>query len=236
VQRYRTEVGQRRDLQLPDGSVIALNTASTVLVHYTDRKRNVQLLRGQALFEVAADAERPFVVTAGDRRITAVGTAFDVRVDASGLRVSMVEGRVKVDPIQGEGLDRFIPLLGRKRLVAGEQLVADARHEVTVSVTDVAREVSWRDGRLIFRHDTLAEAVAEINRYSQTQLVVEDPRAAGLRISGVFSTHRPENFVSALSAYYPVEARPRAPRVIGLGWRETAAVSDASTPAGPESR
>lgn len=219
-QPQSTEVGQRRDLRLSDGSVIVLNTASTVVVNYAGHERSVQLLRGQALFEVAADPKRPFVVTAGDRRITAVGTAFDVKVDEAGLRVVMVEGRVKVDPIQGTGLDRFIPLLGRKRLGAGEQLVLDSGHEAKISVADVGRDVSWRQGRLIFRHDTLADAVAEINRYSQTQLVVEDPRAAGLRISGVFSTARPENFVSALSAYYPVEARPRAPRVIGLGWRQ----------------
>lgn len=217
--RYATGVGERQELRLADGSVIALNTASAVVVNYTETSRGVQLLRGQALFEVATDPARPFVVTAGDRRITAVGTAFDVRVEGAELRVVMIEGRVKVDPIRNVGLNRLIPLLARNTLDAGEQLIADSTRQVTVSVADLSRDVSWREGRLVFRHDTLAEAVAEINRYSKTQLVIEDARAAELRISGVFSTNRPENFVSALSAYYPVDVRPRAPRVIGLGWR-----------------
>ncbi len=218
-QRHATGVGERRELRLPDGSVVALNTTSAVVVNYTGRERGVRLLRGQALFEVAANSARPFVVTAGDRRITAVGTAFDVKVDEAGLRVVMVEGRVEVDPIQRTGLERLIPLLGRKTLGAGEQLVTDAANEAKVSVADVSRDVSWREGRLIFRHDTLASAVAEFNRYSQTQLVIEDPRAAELRISGVFSISRPDNFVSALEAHYPVDVRPRAPRVMGLVWR-----------------
>ncbi|MHC9085578.1 FecR family protein [Luteimonas sp. RIT-PG2_3] len=214
--RHATGIGEQREIGLDDGSVVALNTDSAIVVDFSAAQRSVRLLRGQALFEVAADAARPFVVTAGDRRITAVGTAFDVRVDAAGLHLVMVEGRVDVDSVRRIGLDRLLARKPRISLGAGEQLHADAVNGIRVSQADVDRAISWREGRLIFRNDPLESAVAEVNRYSRRQLVIEDPRLAGLRISGVFSTARPDNFVLALSTYHPVVARPLADGTLAL--------------------
>lgn len=220
TQRYVTGVGEQRTVRLADGSTVALNTASVVEVAYTPGRRDIRLLQGQALFEVAHNAQRPFVVTAGDRVVTALGTRFDVRLDSQAVKVVLVEGRVKVEPLRPAGLERVIPALGRATLDAGEALVADPADGVEVATADTDRATSWRRGQVIFRDDTIAAAVAEMNRYSDTQLVIDDPRIGELKISGVFGVTREENFLAALTSFYPVEAVQRSPRVTALTWRE----------------
>jgi transmembrane sensor len=221
TKRYSTKVGERSAVTLEDGSVVSLNTASMIEVAYSAERRDVRLLQGQALFQVAKNHDRPFVVSAGDRRVTAVGTAFDVRVDPGSVKVVLVEGRVTVEPMQRSGLDRLIPALARMELAPGEQLTAAANHPVSIAVADVERDTSWRRGEIIFRDDTLAIAVAEMNRYTQTQILVDDPRVAQLRVSGVFGVARPENFVAALTAYYPIDAQERSGNVTVLTWRDS---------------
>jgi transmembrane sensor len=208
--RYETGVGASRDVLLDDGSVVKLNTASAIEVDFSPHIRSVRLLRGQAFFKVAKNANRPFVVAAGDRRITAVGTAFDVRLGDSRVAVVLVEGRVVIDPLKPTGLARVIPRLDRYRLSPGEKLVASANSEVTITSTDVESATSWRLGQVVFREDTLKEAVAEMNRYSVRQYSVEAPEIANLRVSGVFNTAHPENFYAALVSSYPVEIEQRS--------------------------
>lgn len=220
AQRYVTGVGEQRTVRLADGSTLALNTASVVEVAYSPARRDIRLLQGQALFQVAHNAERPFVVTAGDRKVTALGTRFDVRLDAGAVKVVLVEGKVKVEPLRPAGLERIVPVLGRQTLDAGEALVADPGEAVEVAVADTDQATSWRRGQVIFRDDTIGAAVAEMNRYSDTQLVIDDPRIAALKISGVFGVTREENFLAALMSFYPVEAQKRSPRVTVLTWRE----------------
>ncbi len=220
VKRYATKVGERLEVRLDDGSLMALNTASVVEVAYSPGRRDVRLLQGQALFNVAKNRDRPFVVTAADRQVTAVGTAFDVRLGRERVEVVLVEGRVVVEPLRREGLERLVPALGRQTLDAGEALAATAGEPAKVAAADVERRTSWREGQVIFRDDTVADAVAEMNRYAERQLVIEDPRIASLRISGVFATEREENFVAALRNFYPIETQERSPRVTALTWRK----------------
>lgn len=221
--RYTTRTGEHLEVTLEDGSVVALDTASILDVAYSTELRDVRLVEGQALFKVAKNSQRPFVVTAGDRRITAVGTEFNVRVEEGRVGVVLVEGHVAIDPIKRAGLARIVPLLARYELDPGEQLVASASAPVAVTNADTSRTTSWRQGQLIFRDDTIAAAVAEMNRYSSAQLVVDDPRVAGLRVSGVFKTSRPENFVAALAASYPIATEQRSPLVTALVWRQSEA-------------
>lgn len=222
VKRYATRVGERTEVRLEDGSTVALNTATVLEVAYAPHRRDVRLLQGQALFTVVGNANRPFVVTAADRRVTAVGTAFDVRLDRGRVDVVLVEGRVTVEPIRPRGLQKLLPVIAKETLDAGEQLTVNSADRVTVSGADIDRATSWRHGQVIFRDDTLADAVAEMNRYGETQLVIEDPRIASLKISGVFATDRDTNFVAALTAFYPIEARRRSSLVTALTWRENA--------------
>ena len=225
VQRYVTGVGEQRAVTLADGSTMALNTGSVVEVAYGPARRDIRLLKGQALFQVAHNTIRPFVVTAGDRKVTAVGTRFDVRLDGQAVKVVLVEGRVKVEPLHPSGVARLAPVIAVRTLDAGEELLAAPDTRVEITSADTEQATSWRQGQVIFRDNTIAEAVAEMNRYSDTQLVIDDPRIAGLKISGVFGVTREENFLAALTSFYPIEADKRSPRVTALTWRQENSVS-----------
>jgi transmembrane sensor len=207
---YSTERGRRQTVTLEDGSVMMLDTATAVQVGYSADRREVTMLQGQAFFRVSKDKRRPFVVLAGDRRVTAVGTAFDVRMDHGRIRVSLIEGRVTVDPIQPTGLARFVPTLATERLDAGEELVATTDGAVSVATADVERVSRWQQDQVIFRDDSLETAVAEMNRYTETPIVLEDPKIGDLRISGVFGTDRQDNFLAAITTYYPLAIEHRS--------------------------
>ncbi|MCW0197375.1 FecR family protein [Sphingopyxis sp.] len=221
VHRYATAIGERRDVMLPDGSRVSLNTASLVEVDYgAPERREIRLLQGQAMFHVAHNENRPFIVRAGNRQVTALGTAFDVRLDANGqVKVLLVEGRVRVDPVARAGLARILPNLARTDLSPGQQLVAPAAGEAVVSSGDVERDTAWNRGILIFRDDSVSDAVREVNRYSTVQLVVDDPRVGALKVSGVFPTADRKDFLAAIEALYPVESKPESAGTVRLLWR-----------------
>lgn len=217
---YSTVKGQHRTITLDDGSVVTLDTATTVQTAYSANRRDIALLQGQAFFRVAKDKARPFVVEVGDRKVTAVGTAFDVRMDGERVRVALIEGRVHVDPLKPKGLARWVPSIGRETLDAGQELVASRDGAMSVSTTDVERMVQWQQDQLIFRDDTVEGAVAEFNRYSNQPIVIDDPRVASLRVSGVFRTDRQENFLAALTTYYPIGISHTAAGAIVINWRQ----------------
>jgi transmembrane sensor len=220
VRRFATGIGQRRDVVLADGSKVTLNTASLIEVRYATDRRDIRLLEGQAMFRVAKNPDRPFVVAANDRQVTAFGTTFDVRIRPSGqVQVLLVEGRVGVEPMRRQGLERLIPALARTDLLPGQELLTDASGRVNVTMVDVERQTAWNRGVLIFRNDTVGDAVKEINRYSTVQIVVDDPGLAGLKVSGIFPMASRDDFIAALQALYPVAARPQQDGAIRLGWR-----------------
>jgi transmembrane sensor len=218
--RYASGLGERRDVRLTDGSLVVLDTASTIEAAYSPGEREVRLLDGQARFDVAPNRKRPFVVVAGDRRITAVGTKFDVEVGSDGLvKVVLIKGRVKVEPARQSGLRRFLPGIAADELSPGEQLVSRDNGQVSIASADLGKETSWETGQLVFRDDRLAAAVAEMNRYSAQQIVLADPTIEDLKISGVFRTDRQQDFLAALTAFYPLVADRKSAAVIILNWR-----------------
>lgn len=220
VRRFATATGQRRDVVLSDGSKITLNTASLVEVRYSPERRDVRLLQGQAMFHVAKNPDRPFVVSAGSRQVTALGTAFDVLLRPDGqVQVLLVEGRVRVDPVQRQGLEKILPALARTDLAPGQQLVTEGPGRVEVAAADVERETAWNRGVLIFRNDDVDSAVKEVNRYTAVQLVVDDPGVARLKISGIFPTASRDDFLAALETLYPVRVHPEQGGTIRLTWR-----------------
>lgn len=217
TRRYATRIGERSRFTLDDGSIVSLNTNSVLEVAFTAGQRNVRLLQGEGLFQVTKNKDRPFIVTAGGLRTTAIGTAFDVRLDRGRVRVVLTAGRVIVDSVRS-GTAPGLPAIDPVSLQPGEQLAVDENHAVVVSAADVERATSWRQGQLIFRDEPLASALAEMNRYTRDQIIVQDPKIAGLRISGVFSTARPENFLAAMAAFYPLEVRRPSQGVVILDW------------------
>jgi transmembrane sensor len=200
---YETAVGERSTVRLEDGSVVTLNTNSRLKVSYSRAERDIALLAGQALFQVAHDSKRPFIVSALDRQVVATGTIFDVRIDREAVRVALVQGRVVV---------RALPTLAARaqvtaKLEPGEELVATAGSPAEISAADVDRLTSWREGRVRFADTPLTEAVAEMNRYSTTPIVIEDGKAGAIRISGAFETGRSKDFAAAVASLFPVKAR-----------------------------
>jgi transmembrane sensor len=232
---YATHTGQRSIFVLEDGSSIELNARSKVEVRLSDARRAVKLVAGQALFTVAKDPGRPFVVHAGDRQVLALGTRFDVRLDSRSVQVTLLEGKVRVEqdartagaPISR--LAREIELTPGMQLVArlntGPQVIASTRvaassaavHSVdVVRDIDVAKVTGWREGRIYFDDLSLEEAVAEMNRHSNVQIRVGSPALAGLRVNGMFKAGEQETFVLALEEYFPITAQRGPEREIIL--------------------
>lgn len=203
-QTYATAVGQRMNLTLQDGSQLTLNTASRVRVAYSGSERLIRLDAGQAWFDVAHDAERPFRVRAGDRIVTAHGTRFDVRLDDGALRVLLAEGSVSV-------ADASAASAATARLRPNDLLIADARGVRVRRVADVSRFESWRDGVIIFDDAPLSEVVAEINRYATRPLSLADEKVARVRISGVYQVGGEAAFAEAVARGFPVRMNDRDP-------------------------
>jgi transmembrane sensor len=203
VQAYAVGRAQPRVFVLADGSRLTLDANSTVTAAYAVDKREVTLAQGRAFFDVAHDARRPFSVRAGSQDITAVGTRFDVRLDPESVHVVLVEGRLSVS---SPGAASSPTLLG-----AGQQLVAQAGKAPVVSAADLDEALNWQRGLITFHNDSLAAAVAMLNRYSQDQLVVRDPRIGRLRISGMFRVGDVGRFGRALAQVHPVRIVQTAP-------------------------
>lgn len=209
--RYQTGVGQRTVVRLEDGSVITLNTDSRIRVKYSPTRRELVLERGQALFEVAKNPARPFVVSAGDRRVTALGTRFDVLLSPRELEVTLLEGRVVVSGRE-ERADaaRRAPT----ELRPGQQFVVSVKSPPQVRRADVRQVASWVHGQLVFQDERLVDAITKMNRYSRRKIVLDDPQLASLRLSGAFNSGDVDAFAAALTDYFPVERELRRDAVV----------------------
>lgn len=188
-----TRIGERRVIALADGSQMTLDTNTRVKVRLSDGERRIDLIAGQAFFDVEQDPARPFVVIAGQARVTALGTQFDVRREAGSARVVLVEGRVRVED-QGRSRPDFV-------LSPGQKLDASSRAQPVAA--DVVRAVSWTTGRIVFDHTPLAEATSEVNRYSEDRIALQT-RFASARVSGAFDAGDVDGFLAALVDLYPV--------------------------------
>jgi transmembrane sensor len=198
---YATSPDERTRVTLADGSVVTLDSGTRLSARLGKSRRDVTLLAGRALFQVAKDRHRPFVVKAGDRTITALGTVFDVRLSSSELRVTLAEGSVAVRPVHPSRGSTQQILEPHQQLVEG---VGTASAELRTIDTD--RALSWADGQVFFEDEPLASAIDEMNQYSRMKIVV-DPAVAGLRINGMFRTSNQAGFLDALQIALPVEVR-----------------------------
>ncbi|WP_292106825.1 FecR domain-containing protein [Brevundimonas sp.] len=206
---HETAVGERRDIRLADGSLVNLDTDSRIRVVYGDQERRVELLEGQALFDVRPDPQRPFSVEAAGARVVAVGTVFEVRRRGERVDVTLVSGRVNV---QGGGRGRV------QSLEPGQQARVSERRVETRTV-DTAVETSWTTGRLIFDNVPLGQAVEEMNRYLADGIVIEDAGIRDQAVSGVFRTGDRDAFVAASSDVLGLAVDPKADGTVGLSRR-----------------
>lgn len=203
-----THKGELRTVRLPDGSKVTLNTDSELRVAFSPQRRAVHLLRGQALFEIAHDAARPFVVEAADRNVTALGTVFEVRLDPGRMEVTLVEGKVRVNPRTASGITAASTILK-----PGEEFVVERGAAQRVERVDVGTKLRWREGFVEFADVPLGEAVAEINRYSERAVTISDRALAAERISGVFRTGDSDRFAAIVGELLPIEVQSHPDRI-----------------------
>jgi len=186
-----TAVGEQADITLPDGSTAHLNTNSAIAVAYADGRRRIDLLRGEAFFDVRSAPDRPFRVEFDAGTATAIGTAYAVRNGDRQSAVAVAEGRVAVDPQRGDA--------GSIVLQAGERF----RHvggEIVVEAVDPDRVANWRRGRVVIEGASLRRAVAKLDRYRPGKIVVIGEGATAEPVSGVFALDRIDSAVTALAA------------------------------------
>lgn len=204
-----TAAGERTQVRLADGSEILLDTRTRLEVRYSRSERSVQVLSGRAYFKVGRDPLRPFVVSAADQKVVAVGTEFDVRLDERRLAVTLVEGRVDVGRAEeGSGAAGASASIS---MFAGEQLLVDLNGGgVKIAKADIEKTLSWRQGKIFFEDMALSDALAEMNRYSDAQIVLADPSLGDKQINGMFYTSNPHSFLVALEQYFGIRARTAA--------------------------
>jgi transmembrane sensor len=208
---FETETGEQRTFELEDGSVVSLNTHSRVAVRLGAHAREVRLLRGEALFHVAHDPSRPFLVSTDDAVVQAVGTQFDVYRRDDGTVVAVLEGRVNVTtpaPAPAASGSAAAPVAGRgaPRAAAvrslGASQEAQVSHEGSVSIREVSNvsdTVAWRERRLIFRDQTLEQIIGEFNRYRAHPIRLEGSGVSERVYSGVFDADDADSLLQVLA-------------------------------------
>ncbi|NOW47499.1 transmembrane sensor [Novosphingobium sp. SG751A] len=208
---FATRVGEIRRVPLADGSVMTINSGSELTVRMAKSSREIEIAQGEAWFDVAKDAARPFTVAAGKVRARAVGTAFSVRRRETGVEVLVTEGVVESWSEEDESL--------RLRLVAGERaLLSDTAvvHHESDRASAVDRSLAWRSGMIDLNGTSLSEAADEFNRYNQRQIIIADSAVADEQFDGLFRINDPQGFAEAVKASLNVGIDESDPRVIRL--------------------
>ena len=212
-QRFDTRVGEVRVVTLEDGSVMTLNTDSRVTVQYSPERRLVLLDRGEALFDVAKNAARPFIVEAGGTAVRAVGTSFTVkRLPDAPIEVLVREGVVEVTRPRSAAPVR---MAANTRLRSATSPDAAEATPVAMTTDEVSRELAWRSGQIALEGETLAEAAQIFARYSSTRIEIDDPAVGREEITGLFAANDPVRFAeaAAISLNLKAEIGPEAIRL-----------------------
>lgn len=186
---FATPVGGHMTVKLADGSVIELNTDTVLHTDFTPERRAVQLVKGEAYFQIEHNAARPFTVTVGAHRIVDLGTKFFVRTSPKQLDVALMEGSARLENTDSSAQTKPTVLLPGDFAVATATSIGVSRKKVH----ELADDLAWRNGMLVFHNARLADAAAEFNRYGDRKLVVTDT-ASRLTINGAFPTNGADDF------------------------------------------
>lgn len=207
VDRVRSDlwsnVGDIEHARLADGSRVDLNTGTGLVLRFSDAERGVEILRGEAAFDVVPDPARPFVVRGDGLSVRAVGTRFYVRADATERPVGVMEGRVEV----ATRADRV--LLG-----SGEAARRAEDGRLSAVRSDVERAMAWRDGRLVFSEQPLAAVLAELERYRRGRIVLLDTQAGERLVTGTFDPRNTDDALDVLGATMGVRITHLTPLLV----------------------
>jgi transmembrane sensor len=215
-QIYRTSIGGFQRIVLEDQSAIELNTDSEVRVALTPQLRKIELVRGEASFEVAHDAARPFIVLAGDTAVRAVGTKFDVHRFDNSVEVTVDEGKVAIGTPSLLQMKVDVLPISIPQLSAGQTATASGSGVKLKNLpkNDLARKLAWQNQMLVFDGDSLADVVAQFNRYNERQLVIADPGLATLQIGGYFRPTNLDAFIDVLQSDFGIRAEKQGNQLL----------------------
>lgn len=187
---HGTDTGQRAEVSLPDGSVVVLNAESAMNVSFDADRRRVELVRGEAFFDVRPDPERPFEVAAGRSLTRVVGTAFSVTLQGGDTKVRVKRGHVRV-----AGDDGGTPV----DLTLGEGVTVTAGHAGGAAALAPQMAFAWVDGRFVFHDRPLAEVMERLSRHHKDRVILTTDRLRQFRVSGNYRLDDPAAVVAALA-------------------------------------
>jgi transmembrane sensor len=196
---YQTQVGERKTIVLADSSVVLLDTNTRLVTDYSQQRRRITLEKGQARFDVAHDAQRPFSVEAGEGVVTALGTTFVVRKTANDVLVTLIEGVVEV--ARQKQLMTISHSPDQHEDIA-QQLVYSKKGISKADIVDIPQVTAWQRGRLVFDNHSLPEVIAELNRYSDKKIIIADRSLRSIRVTGVFNAGDNRSAIRALKTYF----------------------------------
>ena len=206
-ERYETDIGEQRSVLLDDGSLVTLNTASQIEVKYSDHRRFVRLVRGEALFKVAHEGERPFDVDTGNAVVRAVGTQFNVDRRDDRTTVSVVEGKVQVIAEPAENTALPAPGGSPAQKPAETEILAAAQRVVLTEsgmgrpepIANLAPVTAWTQRQLVFENQSLGEVAEEFNRYNRQHILIRSAPLREQQVTGVFQANDSASFLAFIS-------------------------------------
>ncbi len=222
---YTTNIGKQKIEHFSDGSTAHLNTGSIVETEFTDSERIVRLIRGEALFEVAHNPARPFIVYVGNQKIRAIGTAFVVRLSSENILVTVTDGkvqlskRVKDDTVISDASDltqeQEVVVISKGEAVEVNDNTVKAKSE-DVESEEMNRRLSWLKGNLVFKNERLEQVIKEISRYVPVRIVIDDPELRDIKISGRFEIGDTDALLEAIEVSLNLNASKVDEKVIHL--------------------
>jgi transmembrane sensor len=223
---YSTKIGEQARYLLSDGSSVQLNTNSRVEIDFSANYRKLTLIRGEARFDVAKDINRPFIVSSGMQKFTALGTVFNVQKNNQNhVELLVTEGRVLLSKTTPTSQDMILSMSAEQQsslgdvVTSGQKVVVD-KNTISaieqISLEYIQRDLAWQQGMLIFNGEPLNKALAEVNRYSQQKIKIVDPQLANIPISGYFTTNSIDELIAALTANFNLAVTHIDDNTIGL--------------------
>ena len=219
--QYQTEIGEQLAVELVDGSIVTLNTNSAIEVRYSRNERRIDLVRGQAAFDVAHEPDRKLSVHSSHGTITALGTSFDVYQRLDGLVVTLLDGAVVVERPCIESCSEYSASHEQSErstridLAPGQQaFLSNDESTIRVADVDAKKQLSWTAGKIHIVDMELRDAVSEMNRYLVNEIALNDDELATHRVSGVFNADEPEVFVATMEMLLPVIAVDRGDSIL----------------------
>lgn len=228
---YSTQIGQQKTIELADQSTVQLNTNSRLQVDYSNDLRRLTLTQGEAHFDVAHDPDRPFEVYVGNRLVRAIGTAFTVHVRKIDVEVIVTEGTVEIDQPSDPELNAKVSIIQAADTQAGTQagtpikatagsLVTfnkDLINDVEIMVaSQLQKQLSWRQGMLVFKGEPLQMVVDEVSRYTNLKIIIPERSAREMKVGGLFKVGDTESLFEALRDGFDIHVQEVSDDVVYL--------------------